>query len=74
MPSKKVLITGVNGLVGNIIYRKLLESPEAHDVYGLSRRRVASDRIQNIREVPDEKFHLANLADFDAIQLSLIHI
>lgn len=68
MPSKKVLITGVNGLVGNVIYRKLLESPEAYDVYGLSRRHVASDRIQDIREVPEDKFRLADLADFDAIQ------
>lgn len=68
MSSKKVLITGVYGLIGNVIYRKLLESPEAYDVYGLSRRRVASDRIENVREVPDEKFHMANLVDFDAIQ------
>ena len=42
MPMKKVLITGVHGLIGNVIYRKLLESPEDYDVYGLSRRRVAS--------------------------------
>ena len=65
---KKILITGVNGLVGNIVYRKLLESPEAYDVYGLSRRRAASDRIHAIREVPEDKFHLANLTDFDAIR------
>lgn len=65
---KKVLITGVNGLVGNVIYRRLLESPEAYDVYGLSRRRVASDRIGDIRDVPADKFHQADLADFDAMR------
>jgi len=68
MSTKKVLITGVNGLVGNVIYRKLLEFPEAYDVYGLSRRRVASDRIRDIREVPEEKFFQADMADFDAIR------
>ena len=68
MPPKKVLITGIYGLVGNVIYRKLLESPQAYDVYGLSRRRVASDRIQNVEVVPDDKFHLANLSDFGAVQ------
>ncbi len=66
--TKKVLITGVYGLVGNVIYRHLLQSPEAYEVYGLSRRRHHSDRIQEVRDVPEDRFFLANMADLVAVE------
>jgi uronate dehydrogenase len=68
MPRQKVLITGIYGLIGNVIYRRLLESPERYDVYGLSRRPVASDRIGEITPLPDDHFFLGDLANLDAVQ------
>lgn len=67
---KKVLITGVYGLIGNVIYRRLLEQPEAYEVHGLSRRRHSSDRISEsaMAEVPEAWFHLADLNDFAAVR------
>ena len=37
---KKVLITGVYGLIGNVAYRRLVESGEDYEVHGLARRRM----------------------------------
>ena len=67
---KRVLITGVYGLIGNAAYRRLVEQPEAYEVHGLARRRHASDRISdaNMLEVPEDRFHLADLVDFDAVK------
>lgn len=65
---KRVLITGIYGLVGNVIYRKLLETPAAYDVYGFSRRRYHSDRIREVCEMPEEKCFLGTLEDFSAVR------
>ncbi|MCJ7551828.1 MAG: NAD-dependent epimerase/dehydratase family protein, partial [Anaerolineae bacterium] len=66
---KKVLITGVYGLIGNAAYRRLLGHPEAYEVHGFSRRRHSSDRISAaMAEVPEARFHLADLKDFDAVR------
>ena len=67
---KKVLITGVYGLIGNVIYRELIKTPEKYDVYGLARRRASSDRIPEDETalLPEDHFHLANLNDFEAVQ------
>ena len=67
---KKILITGVYGLIGNVVYRELNQTPDEYDVYGLARRRASSDRIPEDQTVvlPDDHFHLANLTDFDAVQ------
>lgn len=67
---KKVLITGVYGLIGNIVYARLAKKPEQYDVYGLARRRSPSDRLnsEKLFEIPDGKFHLADLVDFNAVQ------
>jgi uncharacterized protein YbjT (DUF2867 family) len=42
--TKKVLITGVYGLIGNAIYRRLMASPEAYEVHGLARRSMIEGR------------------------------
>jgi nucleoside-diphosphate-sugar epimerase len=67
---KRILITGVYGLIGNVVYRELTRSPEAYDVYGLSRRQVSSDRIpeDQTEAIPDDHFYLVNLNDFDGLQ------
>ena len=66
---KKVLITGVYGLIGNAVYRRLLGHSEAYEVHGLSRRRHASGRISEaaMAEVPGGLFHLADLKDSEAV-------
>jgi nucleoside-diphosphate-sugar epimerase len=38
MGSRKVLITGVYGLIGSVVYDHLSAQPEAYEVYGLTRR------------------------------------
>ncbi len=67
---KKVLITGVYGLIGNAVYQRLLDRSDAYAVYGLARRRHSSERISesNMAEVPASHFHLADLQDFEAVQ------
>jgi len=67
---QRVLITGVHGLVGNAIYRHLLEFPSRYSVFGLSRRRESSARLPqaHLRAVPTERLLIADLADFAAMQ------
>ena len=68
---KKVLITGVHGLIGNIVYERLAE--RGCQVYGLARRRASSDRIpeEQLHRVPDERFYLADLTDLEAVQCAV---
>jgi nucleoside-diphosphate-sugar epimerase len=66
---KRVLVTGVQGLVGNVVYGALAQSPDRFDVYGLARRRQPSKRLpsSSLYEVPEDKLHLAHLGDWDAV-------
>jgi nucleoside-diphosphate-sugar epimerase len=61
------LITGVYGLIGNLVYRRLVERGD--DVYGLARRRAASERIpeERLQRVPYDHFALGDLADREAV-------
>jgi uronate dehydrogenase len=70
MNAKKVLITGINGLIGNTLYSWLLKEPARYDVYGLARRREHSDRIaaSHVLTVPEEKLVLSDLSDLDQLQ------
>ena len=65
----RVLITGVYGLIGGEIYRHLAAQPERYEVYGLSRRRVPSDRSSPNRNlnIPDDQFVLSNLSDLNVL-------
>jgi nucleoside-diphosphate-sugar epimerase len=69
MAVKKVLITGVYGLIGGEVYLALKAQPERYEVYGLARRRVPSDRSSGDRNlnIPDERFVLSNLSDLDVL-------
>ena len=69
----KVHITGVYGLIGNLVYRHLNNQPALYDVYGSGRRKVGSVRAgrENILPVPDDHFTLADLSDAKAVQAAI---
>jgi len=69
MASKKVLITGVYGLIAGAIYDKLTQQPDAYDVYALGRRRHRSDRAPDgkVLDIPEQKFFLSDLSDLDEV-------
>lgn len=69
MSIKKVLITGVYGLIGGEIYLALEAQPERYLPYGLARRRFPSDRSSRNRNlnIPDERFFLSDLSDLDVL-------
>jgi nucleoside-diphosphate-sugar epimerase len=64
---KKVMITGVYGLIAGAIYNRLVSNPAEYDVYGLARRRQDSDRVapDRVIDVPEEKFTLSDMQDLD---------
>ncbi len=48
----KVHITGVYGLIGNLVYRRLSEQPDRYDVYGSGRRSMSSTRAPTLNPSP----------------------
>jgi nucleoside-diphosphate-sugar epimerase len=66
----KVLITGANGLIGNLVYARLVAQPEAYDAYAMVRRLQPSARAEGIpfHDLPPERQRLADLQDFEAVQ------
>ncbi len=66
----KVHITGVYGLIGNLMYRHLSSQPDLYDVYGSGRRKASSERAgrDGIMQLPDDHFMIADLSDAQAIQ------
>ncbi len=69
MAPKKVMITGISGIVGSSAYLALRPSPEHYDLYGLGRRRVLSERVKDARDINLAADHhrIADIADFDAV-------
>ena len=69
----KVHITGVYGLIGNLVYRHLSAQPQRYDVYGSGRRVLSSARADadSIARLPDDHFALADLADSAAVDAAL---
>lgn len=70
MPPKKVMITGVSGIVGSSAYLVMRQSPDRYDLYGLGRRRALSERVLDARDIdlPDDKYRIADIADFDNVR------
>ncbi len=68
----KVHITGVYGLIGNLVYRHL-QQQGGYELHGSGRRTMSSERAdaQQRLQLPDTHFHLADLADADAIRDAL---
>ena len=64
MAPKKILITGVYGLIAGAVYRHLHVQPDLYEVYGLARRPQLSERAPQDEqlEIPDDKFILADFA------------
>ena len=70
MPPIKILITGVYGLIGNLVYAHLARFPDAYAVYGTARRRQHSDRLSEnqVCILPEDHFFLADLTDFERMK------
>lgn len=66
----KVHITGVYGLIGNLVCRHLSNQPDLYEVYGSGRRAVSSNRADrdSILRLPDGHFKIADLSDAAAVR------
>jgi NAD+ dependent glucose-6-phosphate dehydrogenase len=73
MSTRKVLITGVYGLIGSVVYDRLSALPDAYEVHGLARRRDPSDRVAAEKriEIPDERFTLSDLSDLAVLERAM---
>lgn len=62
---KKVLITGVYGLVAGAIYKHLQTMPDKFELFGLGRRRFQSDRVSDEEaiDIPEDHFFLSDMSD-----------
>ena len=69
----RVHITGVYGLIGNLIYRHLSEQGGSYDIYGSGRRTASSRRADesSIVRLPADHFKVADLSDADAISAAI---
>ena len=69
----KVHITGVYGLIGNLVYKHLGQWPERYELYGSGRRQASSRRAdEDVRvEMPDEHFSIADISDAHAVDRAL---
>jgi len=67
---KKVLITGISGLVGSSVFLHLKQWPDRYDLYGLGRRRALSERVPADRRIdlPEDGFFLCDIADMKEVQ------
>lgn len=65
-----VLITGANGLIGNLVYAHLASQPDLYRTYGTARRPQPSSRLEkmNFTTIPPEDMRLADLSDFDQVR------
>ena len=66
----KVHVTGVSGLIGDVVYAHLAAQPERYEVTGSGRRYEPSDRVAARRALscPPECFMLADLTDQAAVE------
>ncbi len=71
--AKRVLITGANGLIGNLVYSHLNSLPDLYIPFGMTRRREPSARVTKMpfTPIPDERLHLADLTDFEAVKRAI---
>ena len=66
----KVHVTGVSGLIGDVVYAHLAAQPERYDVTGSSRRYQPSQRVASGRALscPPERYTRADLTDLAALE------
>ncbi len=69
MSTKKVMVTGVYGLIAGAVYKHLQAQPEAYDVYALARRRHPSVRVAADWqiEIPDGRLVLSDLSHVEEV-------
>ena len=67
---KKVLVTGATGQIGYMTYKRLKEQPEKYDAYALDCKTEPSVRVPGAwrLEIPDEKFILCDITDFNQVR------
>ncbi len=65
MVRKSILITGVYGLVGSVIYKQLQKSPDKFEIFGMDQSSEMSDRVSSEEaiKIPDTHFHQSDLSD-----------
>ncbi len=70
MAKKKVMITGVHGLIAGAVYEHFRAQPERYEPYGLARRRAPSDRVAEGKalEIAEDRFFLADMSDPAAVE------
>jgi NAD+ dependent glucose-6-phosphate dehydrogenase len=70
MAVKKILVTGVYGLIAGAVYAKLSELNQEYEVYGLARRRHASERAPQDRQLvfPQGRLIVADLEDMAQVE------
>lgn len=64
----KILITGINGLVGSFIARKLLD--EGHEIYGLVRKKSNLDLLEEIKD--KISFEIGDILDIPNLEKAII--
>jgi nucleoside-diphosphate-sugar epimerase len=69
-PPTRVLITGANGLIGSLAYKRLAAQPERYAAFGLARRAQPSRRAAGLEgfAIPSGSLRLADLTDFAAVR------
>ena len=70
---KRVLVTGVHGLIGSRIYARLAAQPERFAVYGLDRSPLPAPRIAALGASPiaAERLRLADISDLAAVAAAM---
>ena len=76
MTKKRVLVTGASGLIGGILCHHLGQFPDRYEVHAMARSRVPRGRGAELKAhgllaIPDERFHLADLSDYDGIRCAV---
>jgi nucleoside-diphosphate-sugar epimerase len=68
-----VLVTGANGLIGNLVYAHLATMPERYLPFGNARRREPSARVTGAiyTPIPDDRLRIADLMDFDKMRRAI---
>ncbi|MFA6294284.1 MAG: NAD(P)-dependent oxidoreductase, partial [Victivallales bacterium] len=70
MSQKKILITGIAGLIGRLSWKQLSRYPEKYDLYGMDRTLERSRSSGNYLEkdsIPPERVTLTDLTDYQKV-------
>ncbi len=73
MARRKVMITGISGIVGSSAYLLMRGSQEKYELYGLGRRRALSARVTDARDIglPEHRHFVADIAEFEPVRAAV---